>query len=196
MLFGCLNLFKNAILPILMYQIDLCLLKPCNNYKGLCLLVDANCRYLWCAKIKSKQKPDVEKALDEILKKSGHFESREIIHAKSRITLQWTYPCFFFRNCKWWWIEIFEKLFFEEEYLVSCITENSACFICWSKYIHFNYQRSLIQSSVFLTKMPKWKKSRILVLYVLQFLKSQEKLKISKPMLCLSILENLSQWTF
>ena len=115
-------------------EIDLCLLKPCNNYKGLCLLVDANCRYLWCAKIKSKQKPDVEKALDEILKKSGHFESREIIHAKSRITLQCTYPCFFFRNCKWWWIEIFEKLFFEEEYLVSCITENSACFICWGKY--------------------------------------------------------------
>ena len=65
-------------------EIDLCLLKPCKNYKGLCLLVDANCRYLWCAKIKSKQKPDVEKALDEILKKSGHFESKQIIHAKKK----------------------------------------------------------------------------------------------------------------
>ena len=57
-------------------EIDLCLLNPYDGYIGLCLLIDTNCRFLWSAKIRSKQKSEVESALDTITKKSGHFESK------------------------------------------------------------------------------------------------------------------------
>ena len=54
-------------------EFDICLLKTFGGYKGCVVLIDCFTKYLWYCNIKSKLKPEVLKALKQIISQSGPF---------------------------------------------------------------------------------------------------------------------------